>query len=178
MLLSTLQALDRSGQVNQRFCLSVGRRPLGRSILRGYSLWGVDRRHDLAREHRVRVGLLWPIVEPTILVVANDKRYRVFFHEGEDFPAVVKVASGRAWFDATGLHIESKARKIDVPLADIESAELHLRGGSMSVIRLRYRGGCIHFAVTRFIICGLFAMVDFLGTRKLLREILAATPTS
>lgn len=95
------------------------------------------------------------------------KTYRIFFHEGEEFPAIIQVAGAKAWIDDSGFHIAGKERALDIPLNEIISAELYRRGGSMSVIRLRHAGGCIHLAVVRFTIGGAFGIANMLASREL-----------
>jgi len=99
------------------------------------------------------------------------RTYRIFFHEGEEFPAIIRVSGAKAWIDESGFHIAGKERAIDIPRSEVVSAELYRRGGSMSVIRLRHSSGCIHLAVIRFMIGGAFAVCNMLSSRELCRRL-------
>jgi hypothetical protein len=107
--------------------------------------------------------------------VAEVKKWRVFVHEGADFPALSKASGGLAWLDDDGLHIELQDRQITVERAAIEGAEVYMRGPA-SVIRLSHRGGVIHFAIVRFMVGDIFAMVNRLATRRLQKELAACAP--
>jgi hypothetical protein len=93
-------------------------------------------------------------------------KYKVAFHCGSELTLKTKVEKGEAWVDGDGLHIESPAAQLVIPIADLVSSDLFRLHGLGRVIRLETRTGRIFLTVVRLMI-GQFAFINFLKTGSL-----------
>ena len=94
------------------------------------------------------------------------KKYKVFFHRGDELTLKTRVSRGQAWIDEQGLHIASKNESFTVPSGAISSVDLFRLHGTMRVIRVDHSDGRLFLSVVRLMI-GQFALVNFLGTGEL-----------
>jgi hypothetical protein len=95
-----------------------------------------------------------------------NRRYKIFFHYGQDLGLKTRASKGKAWIDASGLNIEGPSGSSVIPIAGIKEVELFRLYGASRVIRVDYQGGRVYLAVVRFMI-GQFASVNFFKTGKL-----------
>ena len=100
-------------------------------------------------------------------------KYKVFFHRGDKLTLKTRVMKGHAWLDDSGLHIEGPCG-LDIPLGDLQEAELFRLHGLGRVIRIEYRQGRLFLAVIRLMI-GQFAFVNFFKTGALHKDLVVVT---
>ncbi len=100
------------------------------------------------------------------------KRYKVFFHRGEELVLDTRVQKGYASVDEAGLHVDGPEGFV-VPKEDLLSAEVFRLHGLGRVVRVETRTGRVFLAVVRLMI-GQFAFINFLATGKLQKELSAA----
>jgi hypothetical protein len=101
-------------------------------------------------------------------------KYNIFFYQGSELSLKTKVARGRAWIDADGLHIDGPST-LRISGADLLSTELFRLHGLGRVIRVEHRHGCLFMSVVRFML-GQFAIINFFKQAKLHEELVALTP--
>ena len=94
------------------------------------------------------------------------KKYKIFFHRGEELGIKTRVSKGEAWVDDAGLHIKGPLGDMAVASADILEVELFRLHGLGRVIRVEHRGGRLFLSVVRFMI-GQFALINFVQTGAL-----------
>ena len=97
------------------------------------------------------------------------KKYKVFFHRGDELTIKTRARKGHAWLDEDALRIEG-SEEFAIPLTDIYHAEIFRLHGLGRVIQIEHRGGRLFLSVVRFMI-GQFAMIDFLTTGALQRQL-------
>lgn len=85
-----------------------------------------------------------------------------------------KVARGRAWIDADGLHIDGPST-LRISGADLLSTELFRLHGLGRVIWVEHRHGRPFMSVVRFMV-GQFAIINFFQTGRLHEQLVALTP--
>jgi hypothetical protein len=100
------------------------------------------------------------------------KKYKVFFHRGDELTVKTKVAKGYAWLDESGLHLEGPGG-FAIPSSDLQYAELFRLHGLGRVVQIEYRNGRLFLSVIRAMI-GQFAFINFLKTGALQQEVSAA----
>jgi hypothetical protein len=100
-------------------------------------------------------------------------KYKVFFHRGDELTLKTRVMKGHAQLDDAGLHIEGR-EGFDIPLGELEDAELFRLHGLGRVIRIEHRQGRLFLSVTRLMI-GQFALINFFKTGALHKELVAVT---
>jgi len=100
-------------------------------------------------------------------------KYQVFFHRGDELTLKTRVVKGHAQLDDSGPHIDGPGG-IDIPLGELQEAELFRLHGLGRVIRIDHRQGRLFLAVTRLMI-GQFAFINFFKTGALHRELVAVT---
>ena len=98
-------------------------------------------------------------------------KYKVFFHPGDELTLKTRVMKGYAWLDDSGLHIEGPGG-FDIPLGELQEAELFRLHGLGRVIRIEHRQGRLFLAVTRLMI-GQFAFINFFKTGALHKDLAA-----
>ena len=99
------------------------------------------------------------------------KKYKVFFHRGDELTIKTKVAKGYAWLDESGLHVEGPGG-FDIPANDLQHVELFRLHGLGRVLQIEFRDGRLFLSAIRAMI-GQFAFIDFLKTSALQKEISA-----
>jgi hypothetical protein len=100
------------------------------------------------------------------------KRYRIFFHHGEELGLKTRVSKGEAWLDSTGLNIKGPNGTVSVPRANFQKVEVFRLHGLGRVIRIDHSGGRLFMAVVRFMI-GQFALINFFQTGMLHKSLSA-----
>lgn len=100
-------------------------------------------------------------------------KYKVFVHQGDELTLKTKVARGEAWLDDIGLHVSSPSELL-VRREDVLAAEMFRLHGLGRVIRVDHHRGRLFLSVVRFMI-GQFALINFLKTGKLYKELMAVT---
>jgi hypothetical protein len=98
------------------------------------------------------------------------KRYKIFFHRGDELSLKTRVFKGEAWIDDTGLTINGPNGNAIIPRADFKKVEMFRLHGLGRVIRLDHSGGRLFMAVVRLMI-GQFALINFFQTGKLHRTL-------
>ena len=98
------------------------------------------------------------------------KKYKVFFHRGDELTIKTRVARGDAWVDGEGLHIMSNAETFLVPGRDITSVEMFRLHGLGRVIRVDHRNGRVFVSVVRLMI-GQLAFINLLKTGALRKQV-------
>jgi hypothetical protein len=94
------------------------------------------------------------------------KKYKVFFHHGDELGLKTRVSKGKAWIDDRGLNITGPNDTTVVARAAIKDVELFRLHGLGRVIRVDHNGGRLFLSVVRFMI-GQFATINFFQTGKL-----------
>jgi hypothetical protein len=100
-------------------------------------------------------------------------KYKVFFHRGDELTLKTRVMKGHAQLDDSGLHIEGSGG-FDIPLSELQEAELFRLHGLGRVIRIEHHQGRVFLAVTRLMI-GQLALINFFKTGALHKELVAVT---
>ncbi len=91
------------------------------------------------------------------------KKYKIFFHHGEELGIKTRVAKGEAWIDDAGLNIKGPLGDTIIASSDVLEVELFRLHGLGRVIRVEHRGGRLFLSVVRFMI-GQFALINFVQT--------------
>ena len=100
------------------------------------------------------------------------RKYRVFFHHGDELGLKTRVSKGEAWIDDAGLNIKGPTGDTVIAASDLQNAELFRLHGLSRVIRVEHRGGRLFLGVVRFMI-GQFASVNFFQTGELHKILVA-----
>ena len=99
-----------------------------------------------------------------------EKTYRVMYHVGPDLDLSTKMKSGRAVIDGHRLMI-SGDDNLQIPLAELDKSELFRQHGTGRMIRCNWNDSLIFLTVVRLNLFGYFAIVNFVGTGQLFKEI-------
>ena len=98
---------------------------------------------------------------------------KVFYHRGDELTLKTRVMKGYARLDDSALHIEGPGG-FDIPLGELQEAELFRLHGLGRVIRVEHRQGRLFLAVIRLMI-GQFAFINFFKTGALHKDLVAVT---
>jgi hypothetical protein len=91
------------------------------------------------------------------------RKYKIFFHHGEELGIKTRVSKGEAWIDAAGLNIKGPLGDTLMAGSDILEVELFRLHGLGRVIRVEHSNGRLFLSVVRLMI-GQFALINFVQT--------------
>jgi hypothetical protein len=99
------------------------------------------------------------------------KTYKVIYHIGESINLKTKVLSGHIYVEKDNVVLYSKKEKTSSKLDNISAVSLFMLNGFGSMLKLEQNGRTLWISVVRFCIGEQFALVNAVGTRKLMKEI-------
>ncbi len=96
--------------------------------------------------------------------------YKVIYHCGAEITIKTKTKNGR--LDLTKEHITiSGTEQIRIPTDQLIHVELFRLHGLGRMLKINYRGGIIFVTVVRFCLFNMFAVINFLKTGTLNRQL-------
>jgi hypothetical protein len=102
--------------------------------------------------------------------LAEIMSYKIIYHCGNEINLKTRTKSGRLNLESDSLIISGK-ESISIPVECIVEVEMFRLQGLGRMLKVVHSEGTIFLTVVRFCLFDLFAMVNFLKTGKLHREL-------
>lgn len=96
--------------------------------------------------------------------------YKIIYHEGSNVDLGTKACSGRLSIESNHLRIRGEV-ELSFPLDSLVSVELIRLHHTGRMIKIVHTHGLLFVSVVWFNLFGVFAMVNFFATGRLLREL-------
>jgi len=103
--------------------------------------------------------------------------YKVLYHEGADVSLKTKGTTGQLSIEGDDVVIRSES-DVRIPLASIQRVEPLRMHGTGQMIKLTHSHGTMFLSVIRFSLFGVFAVVNYFGTKRLEDELRDAINSS